>query len=109
MVDFPENARKSFDFLTEAEAKIAAQRIQADRGDVILDSFSWRKILINFADPKLYGLACMYFLLNLVSTALNYFLPQILVSGMGFSANESILLSTPVCTLLPDLKTHFKP
>ncbi|KAL3448932.1 major facilitator superfamily domain-containing protein [Aspergillus insuetus] len=109
MVDFPENARKSFHFLTEAEAKIAAQRIQADRGDVILDSFSWRKILINFADPKLYGLACMYFLLNLVSTALNYFLPQILVSGMGFSANESILLSTPpyYYAILPVLITSY--
>ncbi|KAL2814800.1 major facilitator superfamily domain-containing protein [Aspergillus granulosus] len=109
MVDFPENAHKSFRFLTEVEAKVATQRIQADRGDVILDPFSWRKILVNFADPKLYGLACMYFLLNLVSTALNYFLPQILVSGMGFSANDSILLSTPpyYYAILPVLLTSF--
>ncbi|KAL3465363.1 major facilitator superfamily domain-containing protein [Aspergillus heterothallicus] len=109
MVDFPENARKSFRFLTDVEAKAAAQRIQADRGDVTLDPFSWSKILVNFADPKLYGLACMYFLLNLVSTALNYFLPQILVSGMGFSANESILLSTPpyYYAILPVLLTSF--
>ncbi|KAL3475366.1 major facilitator superfamily domain-containing protein [Aspergillus californicus] len=95
MVDFPENARESFCFLTDTEAKVAAQRIQADRGDVILDSFAWSKVLVHFTDPKLYGFACMYFLLNLVSTALNYFLPQILVSGMGFSSNESIILSTP--------------
>ncbi|OJJ63174.1 hypothetical protein ASPSYDRAFT_41935 [Aspergillus sydowii CBS 593.65] len=95
IVDFPENARGSFYFLTETEAKIAVQRIQADRGDVALDPFEWRKVLVNFTDPKLYGFACMYFLLNIVSTALNYFLPQILESGMGFSSNESILLSTP--------------
>ncbi|KAL4927881.1 putative MFS transporter [Aspergillus undulatus] len=95
MVDFPENARESFYFLTEAEAKIAVQRIQADRGDVVPDLFEWRKVLVNFTDPKLYGFACMYFLLNIVSTALNYFLPQIIESGLGFSNNESILLSTP--------------
>ncbi|KAL4902541.1 hypothetical protein BDW74DRAFT_180645 [Aspergillus multicolor] len=95
MVDFPENARKSFAFLTETEAKIAVQRIQADRGDVVLEPFEWKKVLVNFTDPKLYGFACMYFCLNIVSTALNYFLPQIIESGLGFSANESILLSTP--------------
>ncbi|KAL4752633.1 hypothetical protein BDW72DRAFT_202137 [Aspergillus terricola var. indicus] len=95
MVDFPENARKSFYFLTDTEAKIAVQRIQADRGDVVLDPFEWRKILVNFRDPKLYGFACMYFCLNIVSTSLNYFLPQIIESGLGFSSNESILLSTP--------------
>ncbi|KAL4813336.1 major facilitator superfamily domain-containing protein [Aspergillus spinulosporus] len=95
MVDFPENARKSFYFLTESEAKVAVQRIQADRGDVVLDPFSWRKVLVNFTDPKLYGFACMYFCLNIVSTSLNYFLPQIIESGLGFSSNESILLSTP--------------
>lgn len=101
IVDFPENARGSFYFLTETEAKIAVQRIQADRGDVALDPFEWRKVLVNFTDPKLYGFACMYFLLNIVSTALNYFLPQILESGMGFSSNESILLSTPVTISKP--------
>ncbi|KAL4883665.1 major facilitator superfamily domain-containing protein [Aspergillus karnatakaensis] len=101
MVDFPENARNSVYFLTEAECKVATQRIQSDRGDVVPDPFEWRKVLVNFTDPKLYGFACMYFLLNIVSTALNYFLPQILVSGMGFSSNDSILLSTPV--ILPHL------
>ncbi|KKK24571.1 hypothetical protein AOCH_000401 [Aspergillus ochraceoroseus] len=95
MIDFPENAQRSFYFLSDVEAKIATQRIQADRGDVALDPFTWSKVLVNFTDPKLYGFACMFFLLNLVSTALNYFLPMILVSGMGFSGNESILLSTP--------------
>ncbi|RDW81752.1 putative MFS transporter [Aspergillus mulundensis] len=95
MVDFPEDARKSFAFLTETEAKIAVQRIQADRGDVVLEPFEWRKVFVNFTDPKLYGFACMYFCLNIVSTALNYFLPQIIESGLGFSANDSILLSTP--------------
>ncbi|KAL4951623.1 MFS general substrate transporter [Aspergillus filifer] len=109
MIDFPENAQKSFLFLSETEAKIAVQRIQADRGDVVPDPFEWRKVLVNFTDPKLYGFAVMYFLLNIVSTALNYFLPQIIESGLGFSSNESILLSTPpyYYAVLPVLLTSF--
>ncbi|GIJ90741.1 hypothetical protein Asppvi_009703 [Aspergillus pseudoviridinutans] len=95
MVDFPEQSEKSFWFLSKTEAKVAAQRIQKDRDDVEPDPFSWRKILVNFLDPKLYGFACLFFLLNLVSTSLSYFLPIILQSGMGFSSNQSILLSTP--------------
>jgi MFS family permease len=96
MVDFPEQSQKSFCFLSKTEAKVAAQRIQTDRDDVVPEPFSWRKILVNFLDPKLYGFACLFFLLNLVSTSLSYFLPIILQSGMGFSSNQSILLSTPV-------------
>ncbi|RAH83872.1 MFS general substrate transporter [Aspergillus japonicus CBS 114.51] len=109
MVDFPENAHRSFHFLSEAEARVAAQRIRADRDDIMPEAFSWSKALAPFADLKLYGFACMYFLLNLVSTALNYFLPIILESGMGFSSNDSILLSTPpyYWSVLPVLFTSF--
>jgi MFS family permease len=96
MVDFPENAQNSFRFLSESEIKIATQRIQADRDDVMIEPFSWSKILVHFLDPKLYGFSCLFFLLNLVSTSLSYFLPIILQSGMGFSENASIILSAPV-------------
>lgn len=99
MVDFPEKASESFYFLSDTEVRVAVRRIQIDRGDVEPEPFSWRKIGVHFLDPKLYGFACMFFLLNLVSTALSYFLPIILQSGMGFSSNESILLSTPVSHL----------
>ena len=96
MIDFPEQAHRSFRFLSEEEAQVASRRIQKDRDDVIPEAFSWQKVLVCFADPKLYGFSCMFFLLNLVSTSLNYFLPIILKSGMGFSGNASIILSTPV-------------
>ncbi|PLB44746.1 MFS transporter [Aspergillus steynii IBT 23096] len=109
MVDFPEKADRSFYFLSTTETRIAVRRIQMDRGDVVLEPFSWRKIAVHFLDPKLYGFACMFFLLNLVSTALSYFLPIILQSGMGFSSNESILLSTPpyYWSVVPVLFTSF--
>ncbi|KOS38011.1 hypothetical protein ACN38_g11171 [Penicillium nordicum] len=95
MVDFPENAQRSFFFLSDQEAHVATHRIQDDRADVIPEPFSWGTLLANFKDPKIYGFAVMFFLLNLISTALSYFLPIILQSGMGFSSNKSILLSTP--------------
>lgn len=96
MVDFPENAHNSVWFLSEDEIELATQRIQADRDDVRLEPFSWSKVLVHFLDPKLYGFSCLFFLLNLVSTSLSYFLPIILQSGMGFSENASIVLSAPV-------------
>lgn len=96
MVDFPENSEHSFKFLTKRESRVAAARIQDDRADLQVEPFSWARILYCFKDVKIYGFACMFFLLNLVSTALSYFLPIILEGGMGFSPNKAILLSVPV-------------
>ncbi|KAI8956618.1 putative MFS transporter [Daldinia sp. FL1419] len=95
IVDFPEEAHRSFWFLTPEEQELAVARINADRKDVEPDPFSWGKVFVHARDPKVYGFACMFFLLNLVSTALSYFLPIILQSGMGFDENQSILLSAP--------------
>ena len=75
IVDFPEQSERSFHFLDEAERKLAFGRIQQDRGDVIPTQFSWPEILKHFLDLKIYGFAATFFLLNLVSTALAYFLP----------------------------------
>jgi MFS family permease len=95
MVDFPENAHRSFKFLTKEESQIAASRIEKDRGDVQPESFSWKKVLVHAKDPKVYGFSVLYFLQNLVSTSLSYFLPIILQGGMGFDTNTAILLSAP--------------
>lgn len=95
IVDFPEKAQESFCFLDEAETKVAVARIQQDRGDVVPTPFSWPEVLKHFLDIKVYGFAATFFLLNLVSTALSYFLPIILQNGMGFSTNKAILLSAP--------------
>ncbi|KXL47180.1 hypothetical protein M433DRAFT_62537 [Acidomyces richmondensis BFW] len=95
MVDFPENAQHSVYFLSEEEQQLAVCRIQKDRKDVHADPFSWNKVLRHSKDVKVYGFACMFFLLNLVSTSLSYFLPIILQNGMGFSENAAIVLSAP--------------
>ncbi|KAJ4372085.1 hypothetical protein N0V83_003858 [Neocucurbitaria cava] len=95
MVDFPEDSHKSFYFLTPQESALASLRIQNDRGDVTPDPFTWSNIFVHAKDFKVYGFCTLYFLQNLVSTSLSYFLPIILQSGMGFSSNKSILLSAP--------------
>ena len=93
MVDFPENAQRSFHFLNEEETKIAVARIEDDRNDVLPTKLSLSEVLRQFLDIKVYGFSAMFFLQNLVSTALSYFLPIILQSGMGFSQNKSIILA----------------
>jgi len=95
MVDFPENAHRSVWFLTPEEQQLAVARINADRKDVEIDEFAWSKVLVHAKDPKIYGFAVMFFLLNLVSTSLSYFLPSILQGGLGFSENQAILLNAP--------------
>ncbi|RMZ85185.1 hypothetical protein DV738_g231, partial [Chaetothyriales sp. CBS 135597] len=105
MVDFPERSHHSFHFLTAEESALAIERINADRQDAgdleepsntpSKDPLTVSKVLSPFLDPKLYAFSILFFLLNIVSTALSYFLPIILQSGFGFSSNKAILLSTP--------------
>ena len=75
MVDFPEHARKTPHFLTKDEQERAVSRIQRDRGDVDAVPFRMSVVLKQFLDVKIYGWAAMFFCLNIVSTALSYFLP----------------------------------
>lgn len=96
MVDFPDHCEASFHFLTLEEKTLAIARINEDRRDGSKpEPFTLRAVLIHFLDPKLYAFCVLFFLLNLVSTALSYFLPIILQGGMGFSSNKAILLSSP--------------
>jgi MFS family permease len=95
MVDFPEKAHNSFHFLNENDQALAVARIQADRGDVEASPFNLKDVLKQYMDPKIYGFAVMFFLQNLVSTVLAYFLPIILQGGMGFDSNQAIILSQP--------------
>jgi MFS family permease len=96
MVDFPENAHRSLWFLDTRETEIMANRINYDRGDATADTFSWSKVLLHASDMKIWGLCIMFFLLNMVSTSMSYFLPTILHNGLGYSSDKSILLNAPV-------------
>ncbi|EXJ78082.1 hypothetical protein A1O3_09243 [Capronia epimyces CBS 606.96] len=96
MVDFPDRCENSLWFLSEDEKSLALSRIHDDRSDAAKpEPFSLSAVLVHFLDPKLYVFSVLFFLLNLVSTALSYFLPIILQGGMGFDSNQAIILSSP--------------
>ena len=75
IVDFPENSQSSFRFLSSEETARAVARIQRDRGDVDATPFKLSIVLKELSDPKIYGFAVLFFLQNIVSTALSYFTP----------------------------------
>ncbi|EAQ93019.1 hypothetical protein CHGG_01254 [Chaetomium globosum CBS 148.51] len=95
MVDFPENSHNSFRFLTAEEAGIVSKRIQTDRGDLVAQDFAIAKVLVHAKDPKIWAFASLFFIQNLVSTSLAYFVPIILENGLGYSPDTSIILSAP--------------
>ncbi|KIW38477.1 uncharacterized protein PV06_09434 [Exophiala oligosperma] len=96
MVEFPDQCENSFHFLSDDEKILAISRINEDRRDGGKpEPLTVSAILVNFLDIKLYIFCTLFFLLNIVSTALSYFLPIILQSGMGFDTNKAILLASP--------------
>ncbi|KAL8829289.1 MAG: hypothetical protein Q9191_002098 [Dirinaria sp. TL-2023a] len=112
IVDFPENAHRSFYFMSEAESAYVVRRIQNDRGDGEPTPFRWKDVLRHFLDPKIYGFAATFFLLvrawhcdlsrifvrtniGLESRFYGFVLFLANYSGMGFSENQAILLSAP--------------
>lgn len=93
--DFPENATKTLWFLSQDEAGQVLTAIDYDRKDAgPPEPFTTRAILTPFLDIKLYAFSLLFFLQNVVSTALSYFIPTILI-GMGFTSADSILLYAP--------------
>lgn len=93
---FPENASaKTRWFLTQDETDQVLAVINDDRKDAgPPEPFTTAAILTPFLDAKLYAFSLLFFLQNVVSTALSYFIPTILVS-MGFTSADSILLYAP--------------
>ena len=95
MVDFPENSHQSFRFLSPDEAAIVSKRIESDRGDLVAQDFELKKVLVHAKDFKIWAFASLFFMQNIVSTALAYFVPIILQNGLGYSADAAIILSAP--------------
>lgn len=70
---FPENAARTVKFLEKEEIEHVLARIDRDRSDAGKpEPFTFKAIAVPFLDPKLYAFAALFFLLNLVSTALSY-------------------------------------
>lgn len=107
--DFPENATKTRWFLTQDEADEVLATIDQDREDAgPPEPYSTKAVLLPFLDVKLYAFSLLFFLQNVVSTALSYFIPTILES-MGFTSSDSILLYAPpyYYSVIPVIITSF--
>ena len=57
LVDFPDKAHTSYNFLTEREAQYIIDRVNRDRGDANVEPFSVAKFFRSAADLKIWGYA----------------------------------------------------
>ncbi|KAL2408025.1 putative transporter [Exophiala dermatitidis] len=95
IVDFPEDAHKSFRFLKDEEIKTVIDRINRDRRDVQAPPFQLVPYLKNALDWKIWLYAANFGLTSVVTYAAAYFLPIVLRQGLGFSEAAAQCLSTP--------------
>ncbi|KGO76716.1 Major facilitator superfamily domain, general substrate transporter [Penicillium italicum] len=95
LVDFPDRAHKSWHFLNERECAFIVRRINKDRNDGDMEAFSLKKFLKPATDLKIWGFAMIFLCLTTVSYAISYFLPIILMSGMGYGIGEAQCLVAP--------------
>ncbi|ORY16613.1 major facilitator superfamily domain-containing protein [Clohesyomyces aquaticus] len=95
LVDFPDEAHKSFKFLNERETKFIMDRVNRDRGDARIVPFSAGSFFRAGLDLKIWAYAMIFFNTTCVTYALAYFLPIILRENMGFSIGASQCLVAP--------------
>ncbi|KAI1623078.1 retrograde regulation protein 2 [Exophiala viscosa] len=95
IVDFPEDAHKSFKFLQDDEIKIVIDRINRRCLDVETPPFKLGPYLANALDWKIWFFAANFGLTSVVTYAAAYFLPLVLREGLGFSEAAAQCLSTP--------------
>lgn len=95
IVGFPDDAHRSWHFLTEKETRMCIARVNIDRGDAVAEKFNWKKFLGAGTDLKIWGFAWIFGMSTTVTYALAYFLPIILRVGMGFDVGKSQCLVAP--------------
>lgn len=100
LVDFPEDARRSWKFLCEEELNIMIDRVDRDRGDAHVTAFDWKAYLAEAKDWKIWLFASNFGLSAVVTYSVAYFLPIILREDLGFSVVLSQTLSAPVSLLI---------
>jgi hypothetical protein len=75
IVDFPDQAARSWHFLNQSETDFMVQRIQVDRQDAIPEAFNLRNYLKAALDLKIWGFAALFGLSTTTTYAIAYFLP----------------------------------
>lgn len=95
LVDFPEKADQSWNFLSKEERDFVIRRINKDRDDAILERFTVARFLKPALDIKIWILALISFFIITVTTSISVFLPIILNTGLNFSTAASQCLVAP--------------
>ncbi|PVI06724.1 phthalate transporter-like protein [Periconia macrospinosa] len=95
LVDFPDKAHKSWNFLNEREGKFIMDRVDRDRGDAKPEPFAIGKFLRAGLDFKVWGYAMILFNSTTLTYSLAFFLPIILVQSLRFSIGAAQCLVAP--------------
>jgi hypothetical protein len=96
IVDFPEQATKSWKFLTQEEVELVLARIQHDRRDVEVTPFAWKEYLGYAGDWRLWFHSANFGLTSVVNYSVAYFLPIVLREELHFSVAAAQCLNAPV-------------
>ncbi|KAK0219197.1 major facilitator superfamily domain-containing protein, partial [Armillaria fumosa] len=98
--DFPDKNT----FLTAEQTALVLRRIEEDRGDALPDSMRG-KVLLHLSDWKVWIFAVMYLCVTVPAYAVGFFV-NLILSGMGWDLQMSLLLTAPpyifaaVCVIL---------
>jgi MFS family permease len=82
-------------FLKPEEVDFVVANIERDRNDALPTEFNISEYLHNAADLKVWGFASLFGLCTTTSYAIAYFLPIILMYGMGFDIARAQCLVAP--------------
>ncbi|KAL4260386.1 MFS transporter superfamily protein [Pleurotus pulmonarius] len=89
--DFPDKNT----FLSAEQTAWVLARIDADRSDAQYDHWTAQKFWGYFLDPHLWSFSVLFAAVSTTTYAFAYFLPIILVQGMGYSTLDAQLLTAP--------------
>jgi hypothetical protein len=97
MVKFPDEEllKPSVKFLSREELDFATARLHADRADVELEAFTWKRFLEPATDWYIYGFPALLMLNTTLGYAFAFTLPVVLRSSLGFSVAKALCLTTP--------------
>ena len=95
MVDFPDRASESWNFLTERECQFIIRRVMRDRGDAEVPPFDFWSWAAAGRDWKVWAFGFSFFLNATVAYAISFFMPIILKQKMEFSLAASQCLVAP--------------
>ncbi|KAL3487987.1 major facilitator superfamily domain-containing protein [Aspergillus germanicus] len=95
IVDFPEDARRTKWFLTDREIDIMIDRVEKDRGDAHLTPFNLKEYFGYALEWQGWLLAANFLMTAIVIYAVSYFLPIVLMQGLGFDVAKAQTLTAP--------------